>query len=827
MRVNEPITDREIDVPDGEPLVSRTDTAGRIVFANKVFLDVSGFTHEELIGAPHNIVRHPHMPEAAFADLWATIKAGVPWEGLVKNRSKNGDFYWVRANVTPVVQERAVTGYISIRSKPTRQQIDQAEAAYAMLRGGNAGVFGLRNGRLVRRGWHEGCRVALTSVTGRLMITLGIALLAIIVAGWVGLNAMTASNKALEEVYAQGAQQTARIGEVRDGMLDDLQQLALLTREPEDAATVVPLDRIAILQTSANRIDPPGSATIAGASTPEQQAVAAKYIENRTAFVRDALVPAIALAQRGDAPALHAHFYHQVLPLFARAEAASSKLVALQFLRAETTFASARDDLHSRFQRELAVMLACCAAVVALTALVLRTIHQPLRRLETSSEAISRDDLAHDIEIPSQREFWQLAGLLRAIRAKLTYVQHERAENERLAAIDRREAVQDMADTVEREAGQAVERVAADTDEMAQKADAVAELTERVSNNALGVSAAADQALANAQAVGAASGELSAAIQEIAGQIARSTQISKSAVHSAERAQEGIQALSQAAVRIGDVVGLIRTIAKQTNLLALNATIEAARAGPAGRGFTIVASEVKGLASQTALSTEEISRQIAAIQDATGEAVAVVEAVGQAIEEISQVTTGIAAAVEEQAAATRDIAHNVAQGSIAMQHVAERITDVSRDAAVTRESAHGIRDGSVAVADSISALRSSIIRTIRTASNEADRRIEHRISTDQPCVVEFNGTRHRARLLDISHAGGRLMLQERMPVGGRGTLFLDTRQSDLGTSTTASFAVRSSHPDGSIGVAFEENGLSPGFAHALALLIGAEAQHAA
>ena len=118
MRINEPITDR----------------GGRIVFANHVFVESSGFAEQELIGAPHNIVRHPHMPQEAFANLWATIKAGRPWDGLVKNRRKTGDFYWVRANVTPVVENGEVTGFISIRSKPTREQTGQAESAYATIR---------------------------------------------------------------------------------------------------------------------------------------------------------------------------------------------------------------------------------------------------------------------------------------------------------------------------------------------------------------------------------------------------------------------------------------------------------------------------------------------------------------------------------------------------------------------------------------------------------------------------------------------------------------------------------------------------------------------
>jgi aerotaxis receptor len=111
MRMNLPVTLHEIELPDGEPLVSRTDTGGRIVFANQVFMDVCGFSNEELVGAPHSIVRHPDMPKAAFANLWATIKAGRPWEGLVKNRTKNGDFYWVQANVTPTMQDGEITGY--------------------------------------------------------------------------------------------------------------------------------------------------------------------------------------------------------------------------------------------------------------------------------------------------------------------------------------------------------------------------------------------------------------------------------------------------------------------------------------------------------------------------------------------------------------------------------------------------------------------------------------------------------------------------------------------------------------------------------------------
>jgi aerotaxis receptor len=101
---------------------------GNINYANPYFIEVSGFTEEELIGAPQNIVRHPDMPVEAFADLWSTIKSGMPWTGLVKNRCKNGDFYWVLANVTPVIENGKPVGYLSVRTKPSREQVRAADA---------------------------------------------------------------------------------------------------------------------------------------------------------------------------------------------------------------------------------------------------------------------------------------------------------------------------------------------------------------------------------------------------------------------------------------------------------------------------------------------------------------------------------------------------------------------------------------------------------------------------------------------------------------------------------------------------------------------------
>jgi aerotaxis receptor len=134
MRLNEPTTDREYALPPHRTLVSVTDLKGRITYCNAAFVEVSGFEREALIGQPHNIVRHPDMPEEAFRDMWDTIQAGLPWTGLVKNRRRDGDHYWVLANATPMKDGDRLVGFMSVRSCPSRQAVAEAEVLYALMR---------------------------------------------------------------------------------------------------------------------------------------------------------------------------------------------------------------------------------------------------------------------------------------------------------------------------------------------------------------------------------------------------------------------------------------------------------------------------------------------------------------------------------------------------------------------------------------------------------------------------------------------------------------------------------------------------------------------
>ena len=164
MRTNLPITLNEYCLPAEATLVSVTDTKGRITYCNPSFIETSGYSADELLGQPHNIVRHPDMPAEAFRDLWATIGAGLPWTALVKNRRKNGDFYWVQAHATPMKDGDRITGYLSVRTAASREDIAAATALYARMHavGGSRPALALRRGKVMRTGLAGRLLAALT-----------------------------------------------------------------------------------------------------------------------------------------------------------------------------------------------------------------------------------------------------------------------------------------------------------------------------------------------------------------------------------------------------------------------------------------------------------------------------------------------------------------------------------------------------------------------------------------------------------------------------------------------------------------------------------------
>ena len=239
-------------------------------------------------------------------------------------------------------------------------------------------------------------------------------------------------------------------------------------------------------------------------------------------------------------------------------------------------------------------------------------------------------------------------------------------------------------------------------------AEQMAAAAVETSQQSTGVMAASDQASANVQTVAAAAEQLSASIGEIGRQVSRTKEATGRAVSEAGRADVQIRNLANAAMQIGDVVKLISEIAEQTNLLALNATIEAARAGEAGRGFAVVASEVKTLASQTARATEEIGAKVGEMQESTTISVNAVETISHTISEINEVTTAIAAAIEQQGAATGDIARNVQQASAGTSEVAANIGGISRAATDTGLVATRVNSASERLQTEVEVLRGEV-----------------------------------------------------------------------------------------------------------------------
>ena len=242
---------------------------------------------------------------------------------------------------------------------------------------------------------------------------------------------------------------------------------------------------------------------------------------------------------------------------------------------------------------------------------------------------------------------------------RMRELEKSEAETQARAASERRTAMENLAGDFERSVNGIVRSVSTAAAGMQSTAQSMTSTASDASARAATVSAASQSASTNVGTVAAAAEELSSSVTEISRQVARSSEIASKAVGDAERTNATVQVLSTGAEKIGEVVKLIHSIAAQTNLLALNATIEAARAGESGRGFAVVASEVKALANQTAKATEEISGQVAAMQQSTSDAVAAINGITQTIAQMSEITSSISTSIEQQGEATREIARNI------------------------------------------------------------------------------------------------------------------------------------------------------------------------
>ncbi|HVJ55558.1 MAG TPA: methyl-accepting chemotaxis protein [Aliidongia sp.] len=348
------------------------------------------------------------------------------------------------------------------------------------------------------------------------------------------------------------------------------------------------------------------------------------------------------------------------------------------------------DDIDTVFMvraRETAAGAVGLLVVLGLSAwLIARGIVRPLRSITAIMSRLATGDT--NVALPTERRD-EVGDMARAVDVfkdsmiEAGRLRGEQEEQKRQAELDKKRVLNEMADEFERGVLTSLDTLTAAASQMRTTSQSMSSTAEQTSSQATTVAAAAEQASANVQTVAAATEELSSSISEISRQVTQSAKVAGQAVEEATRTDATMQGLSAAAQKIGEVVKLISDIASQTNLLALNATIEAARAGEAGKGFAVVATEVKSLATQTASATEEISAQVAAMRQATGDTMQAIQSIGSIIGTIDEIATTIASAVEEQGAATQEIARNVQEASRGTGEVSVNIVSVNQAAAET------------------------------------------------------------------------------------------------------------------------------------------------
>jgi methyl-accepting chemotaxis protein len=353
---------------------------------------------------------------------------------------------------------------------------------------------------------------------------------------------------------------------------------------------------------------------------------------------------------------------------------------------------SGSDGLHERSvttTRTTWIVIGVIMAIAAAFAFIVATfgISTPIRNLGALLEKLAKGEEAEITGTDRKDEIGMIARAVNGIRLMLAEKGRREAEEkmvtEQAASEQRRAEMHKLAEDFEAAVGSIVNAVSTSAGELEMAANTLTGTADNTQRLSTMVASASEQASSNVQTVASASDEMAASVSEIGRQVHESSTIAGEAVKQAERTDARITELSQAAQRIGDVVQLITEIAEQTNLLALNATIEAARAGEAGRGFAVVASEVKALAAQTAKATGEIGSQIASMQTATQDSVAAIKEINGTIRHISDIAAAIAAAVEEQSAATQEISRNVQQAAQGTIQVADNISEVSDGANAT------------------------------------------------------------------------------------------------------------------------------------------------
>ena len=658
MKTNLPVTQREIDYPESKVFVTKTDTKGIITYANDAFAEIAGFSREELLGNNHNLVRHPDMPEWAFQSLWDTVKSGHPWRGIVKNRAKNGDHYWVRATVAPITDHGNIIGYISLRKKPARAEVAVAEALY---KSGNA-----PSAKLSLSG-----RFRNLALQTKLQLLIQPALLLML--GAVSLALINDNRAGLLDSAQQRAQAVAN--EVIDsanmlmitGQIGDIGTRKLLVKKLSDSGNIVGL-----------RLMRTGQVTKQfGPGLPEEQIQ--DEVQRNTVASKQ---PYYALEDRDGKPIFRAvtpylatHDFHGTDCMSCH-QVEDGSVNGVSDIRIDLSAGFAK--LHKVIIEQLLIQMAFQVALFFFIRLIVRRfVVGPVDEIKEHLSEVINGNMSGQVDISGRDEMGEVLCSVQSTKVLLGQI------------IDQIASVSGHIDDRAKHLSAAMTKVAEGSQTQSAAASTMAAAVEQMT-------VSIDQIAENAGEVRRIS-DGSAALASEGGKIVQQVVSDMEKTNrSVTNAAQTIQQLGEQSDHIHNVVKVIKEIADQTNLLALNAAIEAARAGEQGRGFAVVADEVRKLAEKTGRSTQEIAGMIEAIRASTGNAitemvatVAMVKAGSAMAEKAGSSIVQINDGVSRSLSGVEDISSSIREQSLASREIAVNVEKVAQ---MSEENSASVRE---------------------------------------------------------------------------------------------------------------------------------------